>query len=136
MCSLKKFLFSLLLSMFAMSAWSQDIGEEEVTEKPTTKVNARVDALREQKMRGNPNNNEVKTYATPEIRTYKEAEHNGHSTQLTIIKLKDIRLAEAKSDPVLFRSSSANTTNNGNAMPQRKHTPGRHNMNRPKMTND
>ncbi|MDW8288441.1 MAG: hypothetical protein RMJ89_10260 [Flammeovirgaceae bacterium] len=120
--------------MFAMSAWSQDIGEEEVKEKPIAKTNSEADALRE-KMRGIPKNGEVKTYATPEIRTYKEAEYDGHPTQLTIVTLKDIRLSEAKSDPILFRAKPENTSGSANQMVKRPHNPGPHNKNRPKMTN-
>jgi hypothetical protein len=63
---------------------------------------------------------DFKPIAESEVRTFKNAKHNGNSTKLTLVKLSNVNLANAKSDPVLLNRQKKGTVHKRTITPTKK----------------
>ncbi|GAB4332285.1 MAG: hypothetical protein OHK0038_07890 [Flammeovirgaceae bacterium] len=113
----KVLVFSMLITAMSSVAWSQDITDENVEKKPTDYESQRSKLLEN----GNgPQKPKLTVYATGETRTYKKAKHNGNSTQLTMVRLSNVNLANAQPDPVLMSRKQKTTVQKRTHTPRKK----------------
>jgi hypothetical protein len=115
----KALAFSMLLGAISSVAWSQEVVED-VKTKPTSEKNQKNESLREAARGGQTQKPEFTVYATSETKTFDKAKHNGNPTKLTVVKLSNVNLANAKSDPVLLNRQKKSTVHKKTITPKKK----------------